>query len=41
MVKQGGFTVGSITAMMALLFREEDLVVNDKEKLLICVFGRT
>lgn len=42
-MKWGGFTVGSIIATMALLVREENLVVNDKEKLLLndVVFGRT
>lgn len=40
-MKPGGFTEGSIT--MALLVREEDLVVSDKEKLLLndVVFERT
>lgn len=39
MVKQGGFTVGSITATMALLVREEDLAVNDKGKVVdVCVW---
>lgn len=41
-MKPGGFTVGFITATMALLVREEDLVVSDKEKLLLndAVFRR-